>query len=53
MTTLYLRRLIDNRLDELLTELPAVMIVGPRAVGKTTTITRRAATVISLDVPAR
>ena len=53
MTTPYLRRLIDNRLDDLLTELPAVMIVGPRAAGKTTTISRRAATVIGLDVPAR
>ena len=53
MTTLYLRRRIDDRLDDLLIELPAVMIVGPRAAGKTTTIARRAATVISLDVPAR
>jgi len=49
---LYLPRLIDVRLDELLPQLPAVMMVGPRAAGKTTTISRRAATVIRLDRPA-
>ena len=48
----YRRRLVDVLLDDLLTELPAVMIVGARAVGKTTTITRRAATTVRLNVPA-
>ncbi len=46
----YRRRLVDRLLDELLLELPAVMVVGPRAAGKTTTIGRRAATVIHLDI---
>lgn len=48
----YRRRLVDALLDNLLTELPAVMIVGARAAGKTTTISRRAATMVRLNVPA-
>ena len=45
----YLPRLIDERLAELLTELPALLITGPRAAGKTTTARRHAATIIRLD----
>jgi predicted AAA+ superfamily ATPase len=48
-TLTYKPRLADELLDELLNELSALMIVGPRAVGKTTTISRRAATVIRLN----
>lgn len=48
----YRLRLVDLLLDDLLTELPAIMIVGARAAGKTTTIARRAATVVRLNVPA-
>jgi uncharacterized protein len=48
-TGAYQRRLVDVVLDEVLGELPGVSVVGPRAAGKTTTITRRAATVVSLD----
>ncbi len=48
----YRRRLVDPLLDDLLTELPAVMIVGARATGKTTMISRRAATTVRLNVPA-
>jgi len=48
----YRRRLVDLLLDDLLTELPAVMVVGARAAGKTTTIARRAATTVRLNVPA-
>ena len=48
----YRWRLVDLLLDDLLTELPAVMIVGSRATGKTTTISRRAATTVRLNVPA-
>jgi predicted AAA+ superfamily ATPase len=33
----YLPRLVDGLLDELLVELPALFITGPRATGKTTT----------------
>ena len=45
----YRRRLVDNTLDELLKQLPAVSVIGPRAAGKTTTLERRAATVVHLD----
>jgi predicted AAA+ superfamily ATPase len=46
----YQPRLVDPYLDELFRELPALMIVGPRAAGKTTTAERRAATKIRLSV---
>ena len=45
----YLPRLIDPLLDELLLQLAAIFVVGPRAAGKTTTIGRRAETVVRLD----
>ena len=45
----YLPRLIDPLLEEYLAELPAVMVVGPRACGKTTTAARLARTVVRLD----
>lgn len=45
----YLPRLIDPLLDELLAQLPAVLVVGPRTAGKTTTLERRAQTVVRLD----
>lgn len=52
MAAAYLPRLIDSRLDALFAELPAIMLVGPRATGKTTTALRRAASVVRLDRPA-
>ena len=45
----YQRRLVDDLIERLLTELPALFIVGPRAAGKTTTATRYARTVVRLD----
>ena len=45
----YRRRIVDDELDELLAGLPAVTIDGPKAVGKTATALRRAATVYRLD----
>lgn len=48
----YLLRLADPLIHELLAALPAVSIVGPRAVGKTTTATRYARSVVRLDVAA-
>ncbi|MGH2962532.1 MAG: ATP-binding protein [Solirubrobacterales bacterium] len=51
--TAYRRRLIDALFDELLTELPGVMVVGPRASGKTTTLSRRAQTIVNLDAKAQ
>jgi predicted AAA+ superfamily ATPase len=47
----YRGRLLDGLLDELITDLPAILLVGPRAAGKTTTALQRAASVIRLDVP--
>lgn len=52
MVRAYRDRLIDPLLAELLAELPAVMITGPRAAGKTTTAARHAATLVRLDRPA-
>lgn len=48
----YTPRVADERLDRLFAELPALMITGPRASGKTTTARRHAATVVRLDRPA-
>ena len=45
----YLPRQIDGLLSELLAELPAVLIVGPRATGKTTTAARHGAALVRLD----
>ena len=48
----YRPRLVDPLLEELLGELPAIMLTGPRATGKTTTGGRHAAAVVHLDRPA-
>lgn len=45
----YRPRIVDDELDELLSGLPALAIEGPKAVGKTVTAARRAATVYRLD----
>lgn len=47
----YTPRMLDSLLWELLRELPAVMVTGPRAAGKTTTAARLAASVVRLDHP--
>lgn len=49
----YLKRILDTELDELQKSLPAIALEGPKAVGKTETASRRAATVQTLDDPAR
>ncbi|MGH3467655.1 MAG: ATP-binding protein [Thermocrispum sp.] len=49
MTDAYRQRHVDPVLADFLSELPAIMIVGPRAVGKTTTAARHAETVVRLD----
>jgi predicted AAA+ superfamily ATPase len=48
----YRRRIIDEELDELLTELPAVSIEGAKAVGKTATASERADAIYLLEDPA-
>jgi predicted AAA+ superfamily ATPase len=45
----YHRRIVDDELDELISGLPAIALEGPKAVGKTATALRRAATVYRLD----
>ena len=50
--TAYRRRLLDPLIETLLTDLPALLLVGPRAVGKTTTAARHARTIVRLDRPA-
>ncbi len=46
----YVPRLAEARVEELFAELPALLIAGPRATGKTTTARRHARTVVRLDV---
>jgi len=45
----YRQRLLDGLLGSLLADVPALLLVGPRAVGKTTTALRHARTVVRLD----
>ncbi|MHB8464483.1 MAG: ATP-binding protein [Acidimicrobiales bacterium] len=52
MATTYLPRVVDQAIESLLAELPAVMLTGPRATGKTTTASRLAADSVRLDRPA-
>lgn len=49
----YIERILDQELDQLLSELPAISVEGPKAVGKTETCRRRANTVYELDDPAQ
>ena len=48
----YRQRFVDGWLDEYLPQLSAFLLVGPRAAGKTTTATRRSASIVRLDQPA-
>jgi predicted AAA+ superfamily ATPase len=47
----YLRRIVDDELDELLPALPALAIEGAKAVGKTRTALERARTIYRLTEP--
>lgn len=49
----YQRRVLDDVLDELLAQLPAIALEGAKAVGKTETALRRAQTVRELDQPTQ
>jgi len=49
----YIPRVVDRELDELLPQLPAIALEGPKAVGKTETARRRARTIHQLDDPAQ
>lgn len=48
----YIRRIVDDELDELFSGLPAIAIEGLRGTGKTETATQRAVVVHRLDDPA-
>lgn len=48
----YRPRALESLLPDLLGELPALLLVGPRATGKTTTAARYATTIVRLDRPA-
>ena len=45
----YLPRLVDAELDELMAQLPAIALEGPKGVGKTETAERRVLTLNNLD----
>ncbi len=45
----YTRRILDDELDELFPQVPAIAIDGPKAVGKTTTAEQRAHGLLRLD----
>lgn len=45
----YIRRVVDDELDDLFDKLPAVLLDGPKGVGKTATALQRASTVRRLD----
>lgn len=45
----YRQRLVDPLVEELFTQLSALMVIGPRATGKTTSAARRAASTVRLD----
>lgn len=51
MNRAYVRRVLDDELDELFPDLAAIAVEGPRGVGKSATALRRAGTVIALDDP--
>ncbi|WP_204079372.1 ATP-binding protein [Mycobacterium riyadhense] len=45
----YVRRIVDDELDELFGQVPAIAIDGPKAVGKTTTAEQRVVGLLRLD----
>ena len=53
MNAAYVRRVVDTELDVLLPALPAILLDGPKGVGKTSTALQRAGQVWRLDDPAQ
>jgi predicted AAA+ superfamily ATPase len=49
----YQHRVIDDQLDALLPMMPAILLDGPKGVGKTATALQRASTTFRLDDPTR
>jgi len=48
----YQSRYVDKVLDSVFDQLPAVLLDGPKGVGKTMTASQRVKTILSLDIPA-
>lgn len=48
----YVPRIVDQELGEAIRVHPALLLVGPRGAGKTTTARRHVASVVRLDRPA-
>ncbi len=48
----YVRRIVDDELDLLFAQLPAILLDGPKGVGKTATATQRCRTVRRMDAVA-
>lgn len=48
----YIRRIVDEELDSLFGEVPAIALDGPKAVGKTTTAHERVISLVNLDSKA-
>jgi predicted AAA+ superfamily ATPase len=51
--TTYIQRVVDSELDELMADLAAVALEGPKGVGKTESAKRRAETIYAMDDPAQ
>lgn len=49
----YTPRVVDSELDELMGQLPAIALEGPKGVGKTATAERRVAVIYRLDDPSQ
>lgn len=49
----YERRIVDDVLDDLIPDLSAILLDGPKGVGKTETALQRATSIFRLDDPAR
>lgn len=45
----YIHRAVDSEIEALFADLPALMLTGPRAAGKTTTARRHAESIVRLD----
>lgn len=52
MSTEYSKRYVDESLDLLMPHLPAMLLDGPKGVGKTSTASQRVKTTVSLDRPS-
>lgn len=53
MAPAYLPRIVDLVVAERMADFPAVSLIGPRALGKTTTAARLARSVLRLDDPGQ